>query len=75
MKVVDKRNKDFNCKLNTLCVGSTFIFDDELYMILDFKIGHAIAVSLETGQQTNFTYDALVTPVFVECNIVKNVEI
>ena len=72
MKVVDKRSKDTNCKLNILCVGATFIFDNELYMILDFKIGHAIAVLLETGQQTNFTYDALVEPVFVECNIVEN---
>lgn len=75
MKVVDKRNKSYDCKLTTLCVGDTFVFDDELYMILDIKIGHVIAVSLRTGKQTNFVYDTLVTPVSIECNIVKNVEV
>lgn len=75
MKVLDKRDKDFKCKINKLVIGATFIFDDELFMILDFKIQHVIVVSLETGEQTDFTYAALVTPVFVECNIVKNVEV
>lgn len=75
MKVVDKRTKDYNCQLYTLCVGATFVFEDELYMLLDFKIGYASVVSLETGLSLNFATSNIVTPVFVECHIVKNVEV
>lgn len=75
MKVVDKRTKDYNCQLDTLCVGATFVFEDELYMLLDFKIGYASVISLETGLSLNFARSNIVTPVFVECYIVKNVEV
>lgn len=75
MKVVDKRSKECKCQLDVLHKGATFIYDDELYMILDFKIGYASVVSLETGLSLNFSATDIVTPVFVECNIVKSVEV
>lgn len=77
MKVVDKRTKDTNCQLDNLRVGATFIYDDELYMVLNFKIGYVSVVSLETGLSINFPVSEIVTPVLVECHIVnaKNVEV
>lgn len=75
MKVVDKRTKDYNCQLDTLCVGATFVYDDELYMVLYLKTTYVSVVSLETGLSLNFAGSEIVTPVFVECHIVKNVEV
>lgn len=75
MKVVDKRNKDTNCHLDNLRAGATFLYDDELYMVLYLKTTYVSIVSLETGLSLNFAGSEIVTPVFVECNIVKNVEV
>jgi len=72
MKILDERN--YKCKqVATLKTGDTFWYQDELHIVIDDgnSPNKVKTVVLSCGMVDYIFDDILVTPVDVECKIVK----
>lgn len=71
MIVTDKRTKKQVC-VDILNAGDTFIYENELYLLVSVNYADVDVVSLSTGTLLDFKNTILVHPVKVECTIVED---
>lgn len=70
MTIIDKTEKKI--PFQTIPVGYTFYWDDEVYMVIDSRLTCGKnSVSLNTGNMLTFHRDSEVLPCTVEVHVTK----